>query len=338
MPGRGVAPPLTRKALHVRSMSRPGQGRYPRYGAAGAGDPVSPSYGTSAVRPRDAADEYFAGGVPVPYAHRVTPSGIAWAGALLVVQSACLRLVLGCPGPGASAAVNDRTAAGWLPLFLLACGAAPLVATALAADRERSDPYAESADLGHPVGVPLVAGAVTAVAGVAAVIVAATGGPHTIMAGPVGCGVVVAAGLGTGAGLLTVHHPVLRMPVVWAVLAVWAGLTLCRAFVWAIEPHAVLHVADALATAVPYGPVPLGAGVAGTVVAGGLAGFVRTRGQAPLLVTVAGLWLAATALSVLGPGPAALTLAPWGLIAGSLGGAVVGVLILAGRSWWQEYR
>lgn len=319
-------------------MSRPGQGRYPRYGASGTGYPASPSYGGASARPRDAADEYFAGDVPVPYAHRVTPRGIAWAAALLVVQCAWLRLVLGYPGLGASAAMNDRTAAGWLSLFLLACGAAPLVATALAADRERSDPYAESADRGHPVGVPLLAGAVTAVAGVAAVVVAGAGGPHTITAGLVACGVVVAAGLGTGGGLLAVHHPVLRMPVVWAVLAVWAGLTLCRAFVWAIEPHAVSHVAGALATAVPYGPVPLGLGVAGTVVASGLAGFVRTRGQAPLLVTVCGLWLVATALSVVGPGPAAISLAPWGLIAGSLGGAVVGVLVLAGRSWWQEYR
>lgn len=337
MLGDGASPPLTRKALHVRSMPRPGQGRYPRYGASGTAYPASPTYGASSARPRDAADEYFAGGVPVPHAHRVTPNGIAWAGALLVVQCGWLRL-LGYPGFGADAAMNDRTAAGWLPLFLLACGAAPLVATALAADRERSDPYAETADRGHPVGVPLVTGVVTALAGVAAVILAATGGPHTIMVAAVGCGVVVAAGLGTGAGLLTVYHPVLRTPVAWAALAVWAGLTLCRAFGWAIEPHAVPYVAGALATAVPYGPVPLGAGVAGTVLAGGLAGFVRTRGQAPLLVTVAGLWLVATALSVVGPGLAAITLAPWEPIAGSLGGAVVGVLILAARSWWQEYR
>lgn len=337
MRGYGV-PPLIRKALHVRSMSRPGQGRYPRYGASGTANPASPTYDSTFARPRDAAGEYFAGDVPVPYAHRVTPNGIAWAGALLVVQCGWLRLVLGYPGFGSDAAMNDRTAAGWLPLFLLACGAAPLVATALAADRERSDPYAETADRGHPMGMPLLAGAVTALAGVAAVILAATGGPHTIMVAAVCCGVVVAAGLGTGAGLLTVYHPVLRTPVAWAVLAVWAGLTLCRAFVWAIKPHAVLHAAGALVTAVPYGPMPLGAGVAGTVLIGGLAGFVRTRGQAPLLVAVAGLWLVATALSVVGPGLTAIFLAPWEPIAASLGGAVVGVLILAARSWWQEYR
>ena len=82
----------------------------------------------------------------------------------------------------------------------------------------------------------------------------------------------------------------------------------------------------------------LAIGVAGTALVGGLAGFVRTSGQAPLLLGVAGLWLGAIALSMVGPGPEAIAVAPWRTIAGSLAGAVAGVLALAVRTWWREYR
>ena len=313
---------------------RPGEGRYPRRGSTTAPYRQRAGYGAAYVRP----GEYFAGEVPVPYRRRVTPRGIAWAGALLAAECLWLRLVLGFPGLGDSAGMNDRTVAGWLPLFLLACVAAPMVGVALAADRARTDPYAENADRGHPVWIPVLAGGATAVVGVLVVAAVTAGGAHTVAAVAVGCGAAAAVGIGTGAGMLTVYRDELRVPVAWAVLAVWVGLSLRRAFVWAIEPHAVMHVPAAVDAAVPYAPVLIGAGVAGTTLAGGLTGFVQPRGQAPLLAAITGLWLCATALSVIGPGPEALAVAPWRAIAGSLAGAVTGVLALTVRTWWRDHR
>lgn len=345
MPGRCVHTPRNEKGtvLHVRSTSigmwtaRPGEGRYAHRDPAGRS---YPTYDRPTVRPGELAGEYFAGQVPAPARHRVTPRGVAWALALFFVQCVWLRFVLGYPGFGDSAAANDRTTSAWLPLFLLACASAPLVAVALAADRERTDPYSEVDDVGHPVWIPVISGVLTALAGLGLLAVAVTTGPHTVGAVALGCGVAAAALLGAAVGLLTVHRPVLRTPVCWAVLAIWVGLTLRRAFVWAVAPHVVTHahVPAALDAAVPYAPALLAVGVAGTALIGGIGGFVRSRGQAPLLAAIAGLWLCATGLSVLGPGVQAFAEAPWRLVAGSLGGAVAGVLVLAVRSWWKEYR
>lgn len=338
-------PPLQKgTVLHVQSSTshgmwtaRPGEGRKPNRGSIPA--PTYPTYGRPATRP--GAGAYFGSDVQVPYEHRVTPSGAAWAFALFALQCAALRLVLGFPGLGGVTAVNDRMIAGWLPLFLLACASAPLVAIALAADRPRSEQYADYPDIGHPVRMPLLCGLAIALSGVAAVALVATQGPHSIAPVFVGAAVVGAAACGTAGGLLTVFRPVLRTAACWAVLAVWVGLVLRRSFIWAVVASDVdMHTrlpAD-LNGEVPYASLLLAAGVAGTMLVGGISGFVGSRGQAPLLAAIAGLWLCATAFGALGPGVSGLALAPWRVIAGCLAGAIVGVLLLAARSWWQEYR
>ena len=338
-------PPLQKgTVLHVQSSTshgmwtaRPGEGRKPNRGAVPA--PTYPVYGRETARP--GAGAYFGSDVPVPYEHRVTPSGVAWAFTLFALQCAALRLVLGFPGLGAGAAANDRMIADWLPLFLLACASAPLVAIALAADRPRSALYTDYPDIGHPVRMPLLCGLAIALSGVAAVALVATQGPHTVAAVLVGAAVAAATACGTAAGLLTVFRPMLRTPACWAVLAVWVGLLLRRAFTWAVVASDVdmhMHLPADLNGEVPYASLLLAAGVAGTMLIGGISGFVGSRGQAPLLAAIAGLWLCATALGALGPGLSALALAPWRVIAGCLAGAIAGVLLLAARSWWREYR
>lgn len=318
--------------------ARPGEGRRPHRGTVNA--PTYPARPRT-VRPGEYAGAYFGADAPRPIALRVTPTGVAWAFTFFAVQCAVLRLVLGFPGLGGDVAVNDRMITGWLPLFLLICASAPLAGIALAADRPRSELYADFPDLGHPVGAPLACGAAIALSGVAAVALIATQGPHTVAPIVAGVGVVAATACGTAAGLLTVYRPVLRAPVCWAVLAVWVGLVLRRALVWSvIASHGSAHTGMTvdLNSEVPYASVLLAAGVAGTMLIGGIAGFIRSREQAPLLAAVAGLWLCATVLSLLGPGLAAFALAPWRVIAGSLAGAIAGVLLLAARTWWQEYR
>lgn len=320
--------------------ARPGEGRYAHRGPAGR--PSTP-YSGPTVRPEELATGYFAGQVQVPGVPRVTPRGIAWAVALFAFQCAGIRLVLGYPGLDGPPAANDRVVSAWLPLFLLACAAAPLVAVALAAGRRPPDRFGAddgAEPFGHPTGVSVLTGAAVAPAAVAVLAFAARGAPHAAPGIAVGCGAVLAVALGAAAGLLAAHRPALRTPVCWGVLAVWVGLVVRHGFVWAaapelLGPDGAGHAARVVAA---YAPAVLAAGVAATAVIGGVSGFVRTGGQAPLLATVAGLWAVAIATAAVGLGPAALTTAPWPDVAWTLTGAIVGVVAVLARSWWRAHR
>jgi hypothetical protein len=288
------------------------------------------------IRPGELAGDYFAGEVPVN-ARQATPYGVFWAIALFVIQCVWLSLVLRYPGLGSGdpAAVNDRVVASWLPVFLLACAAAPLAALALAADRDYPDPYGEGVTFGHPVGVAACTAVGVGLVAVAAVAYSATQGPHTAVTIAVGCAAVLATVIGTAAGLVTVYRPALRAPACWAILAIWVGLTLRQVFLWAVGQHDAVHTVghvDVTGSA----PALLAFGVAVTALVGGVAGFLHTRGLAPLLASVGALWLCATCTSSVGLGTSALTDAPWRIIAWSLVGAVAGVVTLAIRWWWQD--
>jgi hypothetical protein len=288
------------------------------------------------VRPGELAGEYFAGEVPVNE-RQATPYGIFWAIALLVGQCVWLSLVLRYPGLDGDepAAANDRVVASWLPVFLLACAAAPLAALALAADRDYPDPYGDGVTFGHPAGVAVCTVFGVGLAAVAAVAYTATQGPHTTETVAVGCAAVLAAAIGTAAGLVTVYRPALRAPACWAVLAVWVGLTLRQVFLLAVAQHDTAHTVGHVDVTGPA-PALLAFGVAVTALIGGAAGFLRTHGLAPLLVSIGALWLCATCTSSVGLGASALAGAPWRIIAWSLVGAVAGVVTLTVRTWWQD--